>query len=277
MNSVVIAGCGDLGSAVGVLLAESGSRVWGLRRSEAPAVDGIHMLAVDLTQPDRFPELPAADCVVYCPTPDQRDEAGYRSIFVQGQQALLQALPARPRHLLFVSSSAVYGQDDGSWIDEDSPCEPGSFRGRVLLEAEQVTRSMSGSVLRLAGIYGPGRNWLINRVRSGAEAQQTPPYWTNRIHRDDAARLIVHLLPRLHEHASWIGVDDQPATQWEVCQWLADRMGLPPVPARIGGGSNKRLSNRRIRETGFKFRYPNYRSGYERLIAAGGAELGGSE
>jgi nucleoside-diphosphate-sugar epimerase len=266
----LIAGCGDVGTRAGLLLAAAGWDVTGLRRSGTlPAP--LAARHADLTRPETLAGLSAADLVLYLPTPAARTEAAYRAVFIDGPAALLAALPAPPSRLVFVSSTAVYGDFGGAWADEDSPTQPEGFNGKVLLEAERrlVGGPVPTVVARLAGIYGPGREWMLARVRAGEPCR--PDAWTNRIHVDDAARMLVHLAALPDPYPVYIGVDDRPATECEVMRWLAGRMGLPAPAARPGDGApgfaggNRRLSNRRLRASGFTFEHPDFEAGYARL------------
>jgi nucleoside-diphosphate-sugar epimerase len=267
MPHALIAGCGDVGTRAGLLLAARGWRVTGLRRSGSlPAP--LEVLHADLTRPATLAGLPHdVDLVLYLPTPGGRDEAAYRAVFIDGPAALLANLPRPPSRIVFVSSTAVYGDLGGAWAHEDTPAVPEGFNGAVLLEAER--RLGAGAVpmvvARLAGLYGPGRDWLLRRVRDGAPCRGD--FWTNRIHVDDAARMLVHLAGLDDPYPVYLGVDDAPATECEVLGWLATRMGLPAPPSGTAGGSgmaigNRRLCNRRLRASGFEFEIPDYRAGY---------------
>jgi nucleoside-diphosphate-sugar epimerase len=264
---VLVAGSGDLGSRIACGLREAGARVQALARRPRPHQPDV--LALDLTRPISGGIDGQFDAIVHCLSPASRDEQAYRGVYVDALRHLLDALPTVPR-LVFVSSTAVYGDHGGDWVDEQAPCRPTGFNGRVLIEAEQLARASGRDalLLRLGGIYGPGREMLLRRVRSGTPlAVSEPPLYTNRIHVDDAAAAAVHLLLR---GASGVFnlVDDAPAPQPEVLDWLADRMGLPRL-ARVAGvrpDENKRIANARLRAAGFVFRHPDFRSGYAELL-----------
>jgi nucleoside-diphosphate-sugar epimerase len=273
MPHALVAGCGDVGTRAGLLLAAAGWQVTGLRRAGAlpPPLAVLH---ADLTRPDTLRALPAVDTVLYLPTPDARSEAAYRAVFIDGPAALLAALPRPPARLVFVSSTAVHGDHGGAWVDEDTPPAPEGFNGAVLLEAEQ--RLLAGPVrtvvARLAGIYGPGREWLLRRVREGAPCRAD--LWTNRIHADDAARMLVHLAGLPDPYPVYLGVDDEPALECAVLGWLAARLGLPAPPAHAEARGalavgNRRLRNARLKASGFVFGYPDFRAGYAGLTPAG--------
>lgn len=278
---MLIAGCGDVGTALGLLLAADGHEVFGLRRHPGRLPDPIRPLAGDLTDAASLTSIPdGIDLVAYTAAADRFDDDAYRRAYVDGVANLQRALHARrsrPRRLLFTSSTAVYAQTDGGWVDERSPAHPTSFSGRCVLEGERLVLAgdVPGTVLRLAGIYGPGRTRLIDRVRSGAATcSDGPPRWTNRIHRDDCAGAGRHLLTLEEPDPVWIGVDHEPAGECAVLDWLAARLGVPPprrVPREPGAAArpetSKRCSNRKLLASGYVFRYPTYRDGYAPLVA----------
>src|SRR5699024_413879 len=150
--------------------------------------------------------------VVYLPTPGERTETAYRAVFVNGLKYLLTALDgATLQRLLFVSSTAVYGDHAGAWVDETTPPDPPGFNGAVLLEAERrlAAQGLPATVLRLAGLYGPGRTRLFEGLRAGAvRVPRGEPFWSHRIHVDDAARAIGHLLSMEHPEPLYLSGDD---------------------------------------------------------------------
>jgi nucleoside-diphosphate-sugar epimerase len=179
------------------------------------------------------------------------------------------------QRLLFVSSSAVYGEHGDAWVDEDTPADPPGFHGRGQLEAERhaLAQAHAPSIaLRLAGLYGPGRLQLIERLRAGvALVPRDPPHWANRIHVDDAAAAIVHLLFLPDPLPLYLGVDDTPLPLDVLYGDLARRMGVPAPGhgAAPPGVGSKRLSNARLRASGFVPRWPDARDGYAALLDGG--------
>ena len=235
----------------------------------------MHWLRADLTDARSLRDLPAGITqMVYSPTPAARDEAAYRHIFVDGLRHLLGALDQQSlRRVLFVSSSAVYGEHGEAWVDEDTPPAPPGFNGSVLLEAEawlssQPVRSVA---LRLAGLYGPGRTHVIDQLRAGtARVPRRIQHWANRIHVEDAAAAIVHLLGIDEPQRLYLGVDDTPLPLDVLYDDLAALIHAPvavegPTPAGVG---SKRLSNARLRASGFRFQWPDSRAGYAELLNA---------
>ncbi len=274
-EQVLLAGCGDLGLRVAQRLRARGDEVWALRR-EPPMPDdsGIRWLRGDLTRPETLRELPVGITrVVYLPTPDRRDAAAYRSTFVDGLRHLLEALGSQSlQRVLLVSSSAVYGEHGGDWVDESTPPAPPGFNGSVLLEAEQLlaAQPITSIVLRLAGLYGPGRLQLLERLRTGqVKVPRTLPHWANRIHVDDAAAAIVHLLELADPLPVYLGVDSTPLPLDVLYDHLSALIGVPLAddgPAPVGIGS-KRLSNARLRASGFMPHWPDSRDGYTALLS----------
>ena len=291
MARILIAGCGDVGATLGLALNAAGHAVWGLKRHPADLPSGIEPLAADLTDPATLNALPPdLDAVVYSAAAAGFSEVAYEAANVSGVRNLLAALKQagqHPQRLLFTSSTSVYAQHQGEWVDEDSPAEAEGFSGRCIRQGEQLLwhSAWPAVAIRFGGIYGPGRTRLIDSVREGSAVRPDgPPLYTNRIHRDDCARVLEHLLNLPEPERLYLAVDDDPAPLAEVLIWLAERLGLPePLLATqpvIKPGAetrsnpafrmraSKRCSNARLRASGFSFRYPGYRDGYGVLLTA---------
>lgn len=284
---ILIAGCGDLGTRAGQLLAASGAEVWGLRRSAHRLPSELRPLAADLVDEASLDEAlksmagDGPEVVIYTAAAAGFDDASYRAAYVDGVRGLLAALKRHgmaPRRWIYVSSTSVYAQKDGSWVDETSTTEAGSFGARRLLEGEKLCLRSSipeTTRVRFGGIYGPERRRLLDSVRLGqAVCYDRPAVWTNRIHVDDCARVLVHLTTVATLDDLYLGVDNEPARDGEVKRWLAAGLGVaePPVATAEPGvtsrrmRSNKRCSNARLRASGFEPHYPSYREGYGDLI-----------
>ncbi len=268
--TVLIAGCGDLGTEVGLRLAARGERVLGWRRSADRLPPGIEGVSADLTR--QLPPIPRdTNVVVIATAAGDRSEAAYRSAYVDATLNVLDALErdgVQPRRILFVSSTAVYGDVDGGWVTEDSPAASTAPTAMLVRDAEQVLlgRSDRGTVLRLSGIYGPGRTRLVDQVRGGTAVLPAQTQWTNRIHRDDAAAAVVHLTMDLEDPAPiYLGSDELPVDLSEVLRFLAAELGVPEPPpgdTSSSRGGARRVDSSLLRSTGFSFTYPTYREGY---------------
>lgn len=275
-SRVLIAGYGYVGSALARLLVDRGDTVWGLRR-HVPRDDasGVRFIQADLEDEKSLRDLPAQlDQVVFCASAGGTNEEAYKRLYLNGLEAFLASLKNAP-HVFFTSSTSVYAQLDGSWVDESSPTEPNSFAGRIMLQAEQLVQSQSlpSTVIRFGGIYGPERTRLIRVVDKNEVTPAQADNYTNRIHRDDCAGALAHLTTLAKAEPLYIGVDDSPALRSEVLAYIASELGKPTPPLGVAdtsarGRSNKRCSNRSLKQSGYQFRYPSYRDGYSELIQA---------
>jgi nucleoside-diphosphate-sugar epimerase len=279
--SLLLVGCGDIGSRLARLLLAEHWTVYGLRREVSRLPAGVLPVVCDLQQPacpSAWPSGPL-DYLVYCVAASASGEAGYRAAYVDGLRYVLGWLAEtrqRPKRLLFVSSTSVYAQRDGEWVDETAAVEPEGFSGRIMLEAEQLllNSGLPASVLRLSGIYGPGREFLLNQVRQGYQVSSTAPLYGNRIHADDAAGLLAFLLQADRRGVllddCYIGVDDAPAALHEVVGWLREYLAVSASAevATSRRSGSKRCSNARVRALGWTPQYPSYREGYTALLAA---------
>jgi len=276
---ILVAGCGYVGSRLARMLVEAGAEVFTLRRSRVEVVVGATPLRADLGRHLDPAVLPQRlHGVVFSAAPSTPDEAGYRRIFAEGLGNLIRALTAGdgpPPRLVFTSSTAVYGQSDGEWVDEASATEPRRFNGRVLLEAEAMLHAspLAGCALRLGGIYGPGRIRRIEQVRAGSACLAPGgAHYTNRIHLEDAAGAIMHLLGLNGLDRIYLGVDHEPAADNDFLRFLAGELGLPEPPTAEAPptrrAGSKRCRNDRLVASGYRFAYPCFREGYRALMRA---------
>ncbi|HEX5539629.1 MAG TPA: NAD-dependent epimerase/dehydratase family protein, partial [Methylophilaceae bacterium] len=234
--TVLIAGCGDLGCELGRQLISKGYTVAGLRRSDQPLPHGLGTIQADVTQAATLQNLAALnpEILVYSVAADAASDDSYHAHYVHGLRNVLHALePCKTlRHVFFVSSTRVYGQTSAQHdavIDETVAAIPADFGGERLLEAEALLAAFpcKGTVLRLSGIYGPGRTRMLRLAARPIDWPQANA-WTNRIHRDDAACFIVSLITRALAHAPlqdcYIVSDSEPAPQYAVLMWLAQQL-----------------------------------------------------
>ena len=281
MAQVVIAGCGYVGNALAGMLMAEGHEVFGVRRNVDALAPGVKGIAGDLAEPSALgPAPPRVKYAVFAVGADGGTEKAYRHAYLDGLAGFLQWLldeGQRPKRIVMTSSTSVYGQRRGEVITEDSPTHPTQFRGETLLASEGLVSASAirSVVVRLGGIYGPGRTRLIRQARAGELVLRGREHYGNRIHRDDAAGLIRHLLFHPDPAPLYLGVDDQSAEEAEVYTWLAKETGGPPpkepdaeaAPSdRRREVGSKRCSNALARESGYRFRYPTYREGYGELI-----------
>jgi len=294
---VLIVGCGYVGRPLGAELVKQGHEVFGLRRSRADELGraGIKPLVADITQPAALAELPRDyDWVVNCVASGGGGVEDYRRLYLQGTRNLIEWLAASPpRKFVYTSSTGVYGQNDGSTVDETSPAQPESETAQVLAATEKLlldAACQSGSgitaqgsrghsphpfpavILRVAGIYGPSRGyWLKQFLRGEARIEGAGGRTLNMIHRDDLIGVIVAALRNGRAGGIYNAVDDEPVSQLHFFQWLSRTLGQPlpisvPVEAaaaRRRGVTDKKVSNRRLKlELGYQFQYPNFRQGY---------------
>ena len=271
---VLVAGCGRVGSRVAEMMAEGGRDVYALSRKPAVLPDNVRPLAADLSDAASLAGLlesaipDGVDLVVFTASPDRGDEQAYRAVYLDGLATLL-ATPACSglRRLVLASSTAVYAQDDGGRVDENSQAAPTRYNGVVLLEAERLAQDNTAAtvvVARLGGIYGPGPGAFLRSVAVGELHLPDRPVWTNRVQVDDAARALLHLAELPQPAALYNVVDDTPATRHEVAAWARGELGLPALQFEGAGGNSagKRCSNALLRASGFSLLYPGYREGY---------------
>jgi nucleoside-diphosphate-sugar epimerase len=245
------------------------------------AAAGIRPLTGDITDAASLAALaPDFDWVVNCAASTSGGSAeDYRRLYLEGMRHVCAWLAgASIRKFVYTSSTGVYGQNDGSWVDESCLAEPASATGKVLAEAEEALRQayrdtgFPAVILRVAGIYGPGRGYYVRQLRSGeARIEGSGQRFVNMVHRDDVAGAIIAALEKGKPGEVYNVCDEEPVTQAALYEWLASRMGLPmplAVPeaaAGLGrrGVTNKRISSRKLREElGHRFRYPTFREGY---------------
>jgi nucleoside-diphosphate-sugar epimerase len=287
MKRTLIVGCGYLGLAVGRILVSRGHSVWGLRRNLDSAADligaGIQPVACDITQPEALALLAERfDWVVNTVSSSKGGVGEYRSVYLNGTRNLMDWMRGQSiQKYVYTSSTSVYGQVDGSIVDEDSPTEPSTETGRLLVETERLILDFAkaqipGVVLRVAGIYGDGRGHLFHQTVAG-EARITGDgsRWINMVHRDDAASAIVAALESGNPGSVYNCVDDQPVRQKDFLQWLAQELGKSSPPAvseegtsvRKRGITHKQVSNRKLRlDLRWCPRFPTYKEGYAGMI-----------
>lgn len=283
VNRTLIVGCGDLGSALALRLCQGSWQVTGLSRALKPSFHpNFSSIAGDVTKPETLTPLEdlQPEILVYCVAANAQSDAAYQAQYVDGLRHVLatQTHNANLRAVFFVSSTRVYGQISDDWLDENTLPIPTDFGGTRLLEAEQVLANfVAANVthcqkirLRLSGIYGEGRTRMLKLAQTPDDWPHQNS-WTNRIHRDDAAALMAHLVQSVMAdqplQSCYIVTDSQPSPQWAVLAWLANQLGVEKnartTPTVRGG---KKLCNHAMLATGFQLQYPDYQTGYKTLL-----------
>ncbi len=266
MPKVFIAGCGFVGLATARLSAQRGWEVIACTHSEDSAAklagEAFPVLACDITDRTSVAKFGACDAVIHCVSSGRGGAEQYRRVYFEGAKNL--AAVFAPATLLFTSSTSVYAQTDGGWVTEESAAEPDRETGRVLRETEEFVLPKNGVVARLAGIYGPGRSVLLRKFFDGtATIEGDGMKWINQAHRDDIAAALVHLIST-NARGIFNVNDDRPLAQRELYTWLAERYGRPLPPSgpidsqRKRGWTNKRVSNAKLRASGWQPRFPSF-------------------
>jgi nucleoside-diphosphate-sugar epimerase len=285
---VAIFGCGYVGIELGRRLTEAGHDVVGVRRSDAGlgAIEaaGFDAVRADLRDAPSLSAVPDVDWAVYAASADGRGDDAAHAAYVDGLRTTVQVLESRdspPDRLIYTSSTGVYGDHGGDWVDETTPPSPITARQRILLAAERIVLTESdaidGTAVRFGGLYGPER-YRLERYLEGPVTEG----YLNSTHRDDAAGAVAHLLTADRARGDVVlAVDDDPVSKWTFADWLADRCGVdhPPkrtveerladeddVPRRFR--ASKRCSNDRLHRLGYELHVPSVREGYGPAIEA---------
>lgn len=281
---VLFIGCGDIGvRCIHRLQMLEGWTGLAMCRHPDRLPATIPSVAGDICDTPHLTELlrnADVDAIVVTLTPGEMSDEGYRASYVAGAESLVKAIGCsgwRSGPVLWVSSTGVYGQGGGEWVDELSDTVPASYRGKRLLQAEGLISQLSvpAVVIRYAGIYGPGRGRMLAQLHRGELAPPQPVQWSNRIHAEDCAGVLVHLLQRYRAdkplHGLYLATDNEPTPLYDVHRWLAAQLGIsmPDTVATtsVGRAGSRRCSNRRLLDSGYRFLYPTFREGYAALIS----------
>ncbi|WP_436934413.1 SDR family oxidoreductase [Halovenus marina] len=284
--TVVVLGCGYVGIELGRQLSDT-HEVIGVRRSQSGTESieeaGFAGVQADITDAESLEAVPDADAVVFAASSGGRDAEAARAIYVDGQRTAIEHFQSRadpPDRYIYTSSTGVYGDHDGDWVDETTPIDPTTAKTEMLAEAERVAldaEAMDGTVARFAGLYGPGR-YRLERYLDGPVTEG----YLNMIHRADAAGAVAFLLRNDCARGDVVlVVDDEPVSKWEFADWLADACGVDRPPKqtkaeRLSGDvsdtarrrilTSKRCDNERLRSLGYELSYPTFREGYRSAI-----------
>ncbi|WP_394741340.1 SDR family oxidoreductase [Natronococcus roseus] len=290
---VAILGCGYVGRELGRQLVERDHDAIGVRRSddglESLESAGLEAVRADVTDRAMLEAVPDVDAIVFAASSGGRGADAAREVYVEGLRTAIEAFGEReepPERLVYTSSTGVYGDHDGDWVDESTPIAPTTAKTEVLAEAERVALELppeygfDGAVARYAGLYGPDR-YRLERYLEGPVTEG----YLNMVHRDDAAGAVRYLLEETLARDEVVQVvDDEPVEKWAFADWLADEAGVEQPPkqtkaerleaddlseaARRRILTSKRCSNEKLRELGYEFAYPTFREGYREAIDA---------
>ena len=265
---LLLIGYGYLGTA-----AAGEFRAAGWQVTPVALSGGEGVLACDVSDAGAVGALPQADFIIHCAASGRGGEEAYRRVYVEGCRNLTTRFPGVP--LLFTSSTSVYAQTDGSVVSEASPALPERETGRLLLDAERITLAAGGIVARLAGIYGPGRSVILKKFLNGeARIEDDGRRFLNQIHRDDAARALLHLVRSGIRGEIFNVCDSSPLSQSACYQALA-RMFERPLPPqgprdvqRKRGWTHKQVSNAKLCATGWQPRFPSFLDAAREIAAS---------
>lgn len=278
---VLIVGAGYVGSRAAHLLAERGDEVWALRRSPLELPRPIRSIRADVATGEGLDALPRGlDALVYAVSPDERSDEAYRAAYPEGLRRVRQVCP--DARVVFISSTAIYPQDNGVLVDESTPTSASSFSAQRLLEAEgSLLQGGPHAVVRASGIYGPGRHHLLKKLLATELSDEDRGRWTNRVFVSDLARALVFLVARPDLTGAFVASDPNPAELGDIQSWVLRqdwpeefRMLAAEEKSHQGDAGARRrrpTRSRRIRGTrltqeGFRFAFPSYREGYTQVL-----------
>ena len=274
---ILFAGCGDIGRRSAARLVGDFD-CFGLKRNPQTLPDFISPLAGSMTDLDLMVEVlnQDFDVLVATLTPDGFNPEAYQRAYVDSAKTLASAMALAssvPKLVIWVSSTSVYGNCNGGWVDEQSPTTAQSFSGKLLLEAEQQIAALSCAtvIVRFSGIYGPGRTRMLDQIIAGKGRPAQPQQWSNRIYSEDCAGVLAHFVRAFEAgqelESLYIATDCAPVTQHDLRIWLAQQLEVELKDEIVEQKAIRRCSNQRLLASGYEFLYPSYKEGYKLLIA----------
>lgn len=273
---ILFLGCGDIAQRTARFLADQ-HQCTGLRRNPKDLPADLTAVAADITDPKQIQSVLSQDydILVVTLTPGEFTEQAYSRAYISSAESIeiaIAGIKKFPKLIIWVSSTSVYGDQQGAWVNESTTPQPGSFSGQILLQAEQIIQRLpcATTIVRFSGIYGPGRTRMLNQVKAGKGRPAEPKQWSNRIHSEDCAGVLAHLIDLLDRGQTlqpiYLASDSEPVTQHQLRNWLATQMRVKLVEETVELGAVRRCSNRQLLESGYRFKYPTYREGYLSLI-----------
>jgi len=284
MGVKLIFGCGYLGARVAQRWVDAGDRVYAITRSDQRTADlrarGIEPIVADVTTPRSLNLLPVAETVLWAVGYDRTAGVPIEEVYIEGLRHALAALPRDTGRVIYISSTGVYAQDDGSWVDESSECRPRRAGGQACLAAEQLLAAdrlgVRTVVLRLAGIYGPGRIPRCDELVAGRPLAAPAEGFLNLIHVEDAVDVVLLAERKVQPPRTYVVSDGRPVERRGYYTELARLLGAgpptfaPPVtksPAQVRAGTNKRIRTERLfKELKPRLKYPSYREGLAAIL-----------
>lgn len=276
MPKVLVVGYGYLGRATAELFRDAGWAVEAWKKTAAPGhqSEDYPIAAVDISDRRQVESRKGEfEFVIHCASTRGGEVEAYRAVYLNGASNLLARFSRST--VLLVGSTSVYAQRNGEWVTEESEAEPAHERGKILRETERLVLNRGGIVARVAGIYGPGRSYLLERFLSGeAVMDAASDRFVNQVHRDDAAAALFLLADRGSALGSRIFnvTDDQPLLRSECYRWVAERLSRPIPPtgksasSEKRGRSNKRVRNAKLRALGWSPRFPTFAEAMEKSV-----------
>lgn len=274
-KKLLVIGCGKLGQKLGLLAKKTPLDLLGFKRKKITSTN-IRIEQQDIFDKSFFDKVKihSPDFILYSLSADEQSEKSYRRNYVEGLKQVIKSIKYinNFQHLFFVSSTSVYGDNNDQFIDEFSETSPKNFRGTILLEAENLlnTVKFNSTVLRLSGIYGLGRNYMI-KLSQDAESWPKVDRWTNRINEDDAANFIIFLLNQCLQgeipEKLYLLTDKEPVTLFRLLNWIRQNLNLKnKINITSDPILGKRLRSSIIPSLKFEYKYPTYKQGYKELI-----------
>jgi len=272
---LLIIGCGKLGQQVGLFAKDMPLDLIGFKRKKITSTN-LKIIEQDIFEESFFDKVKkfSPHFIIYCLSSDNPSEKSYQKNYVDGLKQVIASTKhiKNFQHLFFISSTSVYGENSGHFIDEFSETSPENYRGIILLEAERLMElvDFNYTVIRLSGIYGTGRNYMVNLSQDIA---RWPDFdrWTNRVNEEDAANFILFLLTQCLNNKVpeklYLLTDNEPVRLYDLLNWIRQQLNLnenskPNLRPVLG----KRLRSSIIPTLQFKYKFPSYKLGYKKLL-----------
>lgn len=284
--AILIFGCGYLGLRVARLWRQQGEEVYAVTRSEDRAAllaaEGLLPLVADVVNDAQLSIPQGVRAVLFALGNDRRSNLPTTAVYGRGIERAITWMPETVDRFLYISSTGVFGQLSGQWVDESSPCKPTTEGGRASLAAEQLLQSSRfggrAIILRLAGLYGPGRIPKAADIVAGRPIEAAADGWLNLIHIEDAAQIVVAAIQSAPIPRTYVVSDGHPIVRRDYYQELARLLNAPEptftAPPPDSPAGQRATSDKRIRpqrlfdELNIRLKYPGYRSGLAAIVAA---------